>query len=77
MFIHELFIAILGEDEGDIESGCILQALLHAVTDAVGVVLGFNEGERDVGLVIEDIVGTLCLSTADKLAADDNSALGE
>ena len=32
---------------------------------------------RDVGLVIEDVVGALGLAAGDELAADDDAALGE
>ena len=55
----------------------VVEALLHAVADAVGIVLGLDQRERDVGLVIEDVVGALGLAAGDQLAANDDPALGE
>ena len=42
-----------------------------------GVVFGFNDGNRDVGLVVEDVVGPLLLAAGDQLATHDDTALGE
>ena len=47
------------------------------VADAVVVVLGLDQGDRNVGLVVEDVVGSLGLAPGDELAADDDPALGE
>ena len=41
------------------------------------VVLGFDQGDRHVRLIIEDVVGTLGFPARDQLAADDNPPLGE
>ena len=41
------------------------------------VVLGFDEGDGDVGLVVENVVGALGLAAGDQLAADDDPAFGE
>ncbi len=41
------------------------------------VVLGLDQRQRDVGLVVEDVVGPLGLAAADQLAAHDDAALGE
>ena len=41
------------------------------------VVLGFNEGDGDVGLDVEDVVGALALAARDQPAADDDAALRE
>ena len=43
----------------------------------MGIVLGFDEGQRDIGLIIEDIVGALGLAAADQLAAHNDAPLGE
>ena len=37
----------------------------------------FDDGERDAGLVVEDVVGALRFAAAGELAADDDAALGE
>ena len=55
----------------------VVERLLHAVADAVVVVLGLDDGDRDVRLVVEDVVGALGLAARDQLAADDDPALGE
>ena len=73
---HEA-VAVRGEDEGDVERLGVVEGLLHAVADAVVVVLGLDQRERDVGLVVEDVVGALGLAAGDQLAADDDAALGE
>ena len=39
--------------------------------------IGLDQCQRDVGLIIEDIVGPLGLTASDKLAANDDAALGE
>ena len=51
--------------------------MLHAIADAVGVVLCLDQRERDVGLEMEDIVGALGLAARDQLATHDDPALGE
>jgi hypothetical protein len=41
------------------------------------VVLRLDDGDRNVRLVVEDVVRALCLAAGDELAADDDAALGE
>ena len=55
----------------------VVQPLLHAIADGVGIVLGLDQGDRDVGLVIQNVVGPLAPAPADELAAHDDTALGE
>ena len=73
---HEA-VAVGGEHEGNVERRRRIQRLLHAVADGVVVVLGLDDGDGDVGLVVEDVVGALGLAARDQLAADDDAALGE
>ncbi len=70
-------VAVGGKDKGDVQRGGIIQSLLHPVADGVGVVLGFDQGDGEIGLVIEDIVGPLGFAAGDELAANDDSAFGE
>lgn len=70
-------VAVGGEDEGDVQRFGVVQCLLHAVADAVVVVLGLDQPQRDVRLVVENAVGPLGLAAGDQFAADDNAALGE
>ena len=51
--------------------------LLHPVADAVIVVLCFDDGYRNVGLVIQDVIGALGFATGNELSADDDAPLGE
>jgi hypothetical protein len=73
---HEA-VAIAGEDEWDIEGGGGFEGLLDAVANTVVVVLGLDDGQRDVGLVIEYVVGALGFATGDQPAANNDTALGE
>ena len=73
---HEA-VAIRGEDKRDIERRGVVEALLHPVADAMRIVFGLDQRQRDVGLVIEDVVGALGFAAADQLAAHDDAALGE
>ena len=75
--VEQEAVAVGGEDEGDVEGRGVLERLLHAVADGVVVVLGLDEGDGDVRLVVEDVVGALGLAAGDQLAADDDAALGE
>jgi hypothetical protein len=69
--------AVRGENEGDVERDGVIERLLHPIADAVGIVLGLDQGERDVRLVIENVVGALGLAARDQLAAHDDPAFGE
>jgi hypothetical protein len=51
--------------------------LLHAVADAMIVVLRLDQRDRDIRLVIENKVGLLGLAARDQLAAHDDPALSK
>jgi hypothetical protein len=70
-------IAVGREHKRDIEGHCIVKRLLHAVPHTVVVVLGLNDGDRDIGLVIKDVIGPLGLATGNELSPNDDAALGE
>ncbi len=70
-------VAVGAVGEGNIEDLGVVQRLLHAGADGVVVVLGLDDGERDVGLVEEDVVGLLGVAALHRLAANDDPALGE
>jgi hypothetical protein len=44
--VEDEAVAIGGKDKGDIERGGVVEGLLHAVADAVVIVLGLNDGDR-------------------------------
>src|ERR1700680_4579525 len=59
--VEDEAVAIGRKNKRNIEGYGIVQGLLHAVADAVVVVLGLDDGDRDVGLVIKDVIGALGL----------------
>jgi len=63
--------------EGHIQYFGVLEGLLHAIADRVVVILGLDDGQRDVGFVEEQIVRLLRLPPLHGLAADDDAAFGE
>ena len=53
------------------------ELIVHAVAYAVVVVLGLDDGNRDVGLVVEDVIGTLGFAPGHQFAADDDAPFGK
>ena len=70
-------VAVAADGERHVERLGIVQPLLHAVADGVVVVLGLDDGDRQVGGVVEDVVGALLLAARVQLATHDDAALGE
>ena len=75
--VEEEPVAVRRKYEGDIQGLGVVQPLLHAVADGMSVVLGLDERDRNVWLVVENIVGALGLPARDQLAAHDDPTLGE
>lgn len=65
------------EGEGNVERLGIIESLLHAISDVVFVVLGFDNGNGDVRPVVQNVVGTLGFAASVHLAPDDDSPLGK
>ena len=70
-------VAIGGKYEGNFQALGIVQSLLQAVADGMGVILGLDQGDWNVGFVIKDVVRAFALTPAHQIDADDNAALGE
>src|SRR5580704_212264 len=70
-------VAVGREYERNVESDGVVESLLHPVADAVIVVLRLNDGDRDIGLVIKDVIGALGFATSNELPPDDDTSLGE
>lgn len=70
-------IPIRREDEGDVQRLRILQPLLDPVVHAVVAVLGLIERERNVLLVVMDVIDALGLASRDQLPPDEDAASGE
>src|ERR1019366_7639323 len=61
----------------NVEGHRIVEGLLHAVTNAVVVVLRLDDCDRDIGLVVKDVIGALGFATGDELPSDDDASLSE
>ena len=62
---------------GNVQDLGVVERLLHPVADGVIVVLRLDDGDRDVRLVVEDVVRELRLPPGDHLPADVDLALRE
>jgi hypothetical protein len=62
-------ISVRREDERDVERYGVFQGLLETRADGVVVVLGLDDGYRDIRLVVKDVIGALRLATGNKLAS--------
>jgi hypothetical protein len=65
------------KDKGNVEGYRIIESLLHSVADAVVVVLGLDDRNRNVGFVIKDVIGALGLPASNQFSADDDAAFGK
>ena len=70
-------VAVGRENKGNIEGCGVIEGLLHAVADAVVIILGLDDGDRDVGLVIKDVIGALGLPAGHQLSADNDPPFGK
>ena len=61
----------------DIESGCVLDRLLHAAADGVIIVLRFDQSDGNIWFVVENVVGSLRFTPRNQLAANYDSASRE
>ena len=77
LVVGEEGIAVGAEDVGNVQSLGIGQGLLHAVADGVLVVLGLDDGEWEVGLVVEDVVCAFLGAAGREASLDEHPAGGE
>ena len=70
-------IAIAAEDERDIERLSVAEGLLDAGVDRVIVVLCLDDGDRDIGLVVENVVSPLPCPTGMEFPSDLNPPIRE
>ena len=70
-------VAVAAENEGDVEDMGVAEGLLEAGADRVGVILGLNDGDGDVRLVIEDVVGALLGTASVDFSPHINAPVGE
>ena len=70
-------VSIRAVNERQVQHGAVLKCLLHAATNRMIVVLGFNDGYGDVRLVIKYVIGSFGLATGDQFAPYNDSPLRE
>jgi hypothetical protein len=75
--VKDKAVAVGREHERDVEGHGIVEGLLHSVADAVVIVLGLDDGYRNIGLVIKDVIGALGFAARNELAPDNDASLGE
>ncbi|MNN23437.1 hypothetical protein D3C81_1368350 [compost metagenome] len=75
--MEEKTVTVAGEHERQIQRLGITERLLHSSAEGMLVVLGFDNSQRQVGLVIQDVVCATRFAPAVQLATDDDAALGK
>jgi hypothetical protein len=70
-------IAVRGENKGNIERSRVLDGLLHAAADRIVIILGFDQSDGNVRLVIKNVIGALRLAAGYELATYNDPALGK
>ena len=75
--VKDKAVAVGREHKRDVERDGIVEGLLHSVADAVVIVLRLDDGDRNIGLVVKDVIGALGFAARNKLAPDDDASLGE
>jgi hypothetical protein len=70
-------IAVAAEDERHIQRSGIAEGLLHSRADRVVVVLGLYDRERNVGLVVKDVIHPLLGSTGMNFSTHIDATIGE
>ena len=70
-------IAVGSEDKGHAQHLAVFERLLHPVAYAVRVVLRLHDSERDVGAVVEDVVGAFSLAALGGLSSHDDAPFGK
>ena len=70
-------VAVAAVGERNIEDFGVFEGLLHPCTDRVRVVFGFDDRDRKVRFVEEQVVGLFRFPALDGFASDNHSAFGE
>src|SRR5690606_1705547 len=70
-------IAVAAEHRGYVQDGGVIQPLLYACHDRMFVVLRLNDGDRDIGFVVKDVIRPLTLATGGEIALYIDTAIGE
>lgn len=70
-------ITVTAEHRRNIQDGGVIQALLNASHDRMIVVLGLNDGDRNIGFVIKNVIRPLALAACGEIALHIDAAIGK
>ena len=75
--VFEKSVTVAAVGEGNIQNLGVFERLLHAVADAVIVVLGFDDRNGQVWFAVKEVIRLLGLPAPDGFSPDDDTALSE
>ena len=78
--LHIVFqetVAIRAVHKRNVQHFGIFDGLLHPGANAVSVILRLDDSQRNIGLVVKQIVGALSLSSGSNISADDDTTVRE
>jgi hypothetical protein len=75
--VKDKTVAVGRKHKRNIQGGRVIERLLHAIADAVRVVFCLDDGNRNVRLVIKDVIRPLGLAAGDEFTSNDDAAFGE
>ena len=78
--LHIVFqeaVAIRAVHKRNVQHFSIFDGLLHPGSDAVSVILRLDDSQRNIGLVVKQIVCALSLSSGRDISADNNTTVCE
>ena len=78
--LHIVFqetVAIRAVHKRDVQHFCVFDGLLHPGSNAVSVILCLDDSQRNIGLVVKQIVCALSLSSGSDISADDDTTVRE
>jgi|TARA_B110000046_G_C12890159_1_gene353960 hypothetical protein len=70
-------VAVAAEYRGYIQNSGVIQPLLYARHDRMFVVFGFDNGNRDIRLVVKDVIRSLAFATSGEVALYIDAAICE
>src|SRR5665648_451420 len=75
MFVEGITIA--AENRRYVQNTCVIQTLLDTCSNRMSVVFSLNNSNRDVGLVVQDVVRSLSFTTDRKIDLYVDAAIRE
>lgn len=75
--VKQKTIATGTEDEGYLQHFRIGQCLLHTVADRMAIILGFDYGDWNIGLIEQHIIGSFMFGAGVQLSTNDYPAFSK